>query len=93
MKNPLRDFLARIIWDEKFRKREFKIMFVSRGAPNNIETISTNQLVSVGKNGFEYNTENGERKYIPFHRVREIIDTKTGRRIFSKEKSIYDFKV
>lgn len=92
MKNPLKDFLTRIIWDKNFRNREFTIVFVSRGAPNDIEVISTNQLVAVRKRGFEYNAGLGETKYIPFHRVIEIIDAKTGRRIFSKEKMIYDFR-
>ncbi len=93
MKNPLRNFLTRLIWDKKLRAKEFKIVFISRGSPGDIEVISSKQIVSVGKTGFEYITSRGERKYIPFHRIREIREEDTGKKVFSKEKSIYNFKV
>ncbi len=78
----IRDFLNKIKWDKREEPNNYKIHYVSRGAPGDVEEITGGEIVKVYSRGFETR----EGKYIPFHRIIKIINEKNNKIIFISKK-------
>jgi len=85
--NPLRNLLNRLLWDSEIDPSDYEIVFISRGAPNDTEIICGSALVKVWARGFEAKVRGGT-KYVPFHRIIEIRNRKTGEVIFRSPRLV-----
>lgn len=93
MKNPMRNFFARVLWDPQVDKESVLVRFSSRGAPGGYEEFKGSDITSVGRDGLLVAVGSRE-KYIPFHRILEIrYRDKEGKLIFSRELGLYDFRL
>jgi len=79
--NPLRNLLNRLVWDANLLPDDYVIVYISRGAPGDLEEVRGSAIVKVWARGFEIKAGN-KTKYIPFHRIVEIKNIKTGEVLF-----------
>ena len=85
VRNPLRDLLSRLLWDPKMDKGDYEIAYLSRGVEGGVERVSCRKLVKVTKDFFVY-IKGGEEKYIPLHRVIEVVDKRRGKIVYSNPR-------
>ena len=81
----LRSFLNKLIWDNnpKYRLEDYDIVYIHRGAPNNLLRINGSEITRIYSDSFEYYDKNlDEKKRIPFHRIEQIIN-------YVKKETIY----
>ncbi|OYT62866.1 MAG: hypothetical protein B6U69_00775 [Thermofilum sp. ex4484_15] len=81
VKNPLRNLLNRLLWDKEVNKGDYEIVYVSRGSRGGLERINCNYLKGVTRDFFIY-IKGEEEKYIPLHRVVEVIKKSEGRKVY-----------
>lgn len=89
MKNPMRNFFQRVLWDRNMDKKALSVKYISRGAPLGVEQFTGEDVRGVTRDGVVIEVE-GEEKFIPFHRILEITYLE-GKVIYSKKDSIYNF--
>lgn len=82
----IRDFLNKVMWDERERPENYEIVYVSRGAPNGLERITCERITKIYSRGFEYVSAEGKVRYIPFHRIVLIENRKNSKRIFQSPR-------
>jgi len=85
--SKIRDLLNRIMWHPNEDPRNYEIVFIHRGAPNNLKVIPAWCIVKVKAGSFEYELQ-GEFGHIPFHRIVEIRDKKNGRLVWRSPKHV-----
>lgn len=85
----IKEIFNKILWDPREKKNieDYEITFIHRGAYQNRKTISMTMIKEVKSSAFIYLSEMGEETYIPFHRILEIKNKKTGEIVWSKRKS------
>jgi len=85
-KMKIKEIFNKILWDprEKERKNDYEIVFIHRGAYQDRKTIPVTMIKEVKSSMFIYVNEIGEETYIPFHRILEIRNRKTGEILWSK---------
>ena len=81
----IRDLLNQILWDKRFRVSDYVITFVHRGEKDDRKTISFSLITEVKASYFVYGDE--EDIIIPFHRILEIRNIRTGEVIWQKRRS------
>lgn len=91
MKNPMRNFFQRVLWDKQLDKNAVKVKFLSRGVSTGIEEFTGEKIREVTRDGLLVEIK-GQVKFIPFHRIVEIT-YRDGKTIFSKKESKYYFKI
>jgi len=84
--NPLRNLLNRLLWDKRLDPGEYEVVFRSRGAEGDVESVRGTQIVGVFQRGFEVERE-GVRVYVPFHRVIMVKNLSTGDVLYSSERA------
>ena len=72
MKGVIREIFSRMKWAPGEKVSDYIVIFVTRGAPGNIEKVNGEKIVKVGKGAIEVDLH-GEIKYIPFHRIVAVI--------------------
>lgn len=82
MMHPLRNVFKKITWDTRERAKNYAILFIHRGAPEDTREINASLITKVGPSWFTYATSESEETLIPFHRVRRIIDLQTGQTVW-----------
>lgn len=81
----LREVLNKIFWDKRLNVEDYVLTFIHRGIENNKKTIPCKSIIRVGKSWFIYrNIKNMEEVFIPYHRVLEIKNVKTGKVLWKK---------
>jgi len=85
LKFAARSILNKLLWDSRIDRRDYEIVYESRGAPEGVERVSALFLSKVFSRGFEYEVE-GKRKYIPFHRILEIRNVRTGEVVYKSRR-------
>jgi len=85
-KMKIKEIFNKILWDprEKERKGDYEVTFIHRGAYKDQEIIPLTMIKEVKSSMFIYTNEYGEETYIPFHRIIEIRNRKTGEVLWSK---------
>ncbi len=86
VKFNIRNFLNKLIWDDRLSPDDFVIVYLSRGAPGDREEVVCSLITKVHRNGFEYKTPGLRTKYIPFHRVLVIKNRRTGEVVFTSPR-------
>ena len=81
----IREILNRIFWHPNEDPRNYEIVFIHRGAPNDLKVIPAWCVVKVNPGSFEYSL-GGENARIPFHRIVEIRDAKSGKVVWRSPK-------
>ena len=78
---PIQDFLNRIRWDKEFGKSDFEVGYYDH-VEQKIIRIPFQRLGFEEGNrfSFQFHTDTGELRNIPFHHVREVY--KDGERIW-----------
>ncbi|MCI4407913.1 MAG: DUF504 domain-containing protein [Thermofilum sp.] len=87
MKNPMREYFNKLLWDKTVDKKQVKVKFVSRGTSMQTDMFTGEQVVRVSRDGVVILTESGTEKYIPYHRILEI--TYSGKTVFNKKEEKY----
>jgi uncharacterized protein (UPF0248 family) len=85
----IRNVLNRICWHPSENRENYEILFIHRGAPNDLRSISAKTIVSVRKQSFEYKENDGSIVYIPFHRIVMIRNIKTREIIWKSRSKVY----
>jgi len=73
----LRETLGKIFWDQSTHAEDFTVTFIHRGAPEDRKSIPFSSIIKVGRSWFTYRS-NGQETLIPFHRIIEVKNIKTG---------------
>ncbi|MCS7386961.1 MAG: RNA repair domain-containing protein [archaeon GB-1867-005] len=81
----IREILNRIFWHPNEDPKKYEIVFVHRGAPNNLKVIPAWCIVKVNPGSFEYSI-GGEYARIPFHRIVVIRDVKSGKIVWRSRR-------
>jgi uncharacterized protein (UPF0248 family) len=82
----IRDVLNRICWHPNENRECYEVIFIHRGAPDDLKSISAKVIVRVGRRSFEYKEDGEKIVYIPFHRIVEIKNIKTGEVVWRSRK-------
>ena len=80
----LRDLLNALFWDSRQRREEYEIVFRHRGDPLNRRVVACTLVTRIQPSWFTYVDERGRETVIPFHRILEIRNVKTGEAIWRK---------
>ncbi len=85
-KMKIKEIFNKILWDprEKERRNDYEIVFIHRGAYQDQKTIPVTMIKEVKSSMFIYVNNVGEETYIPFHRILEIRNRRTGEILWSK---------
>jgi uncharacterized protein (UPF0248 family) len=78
-----REIFNKIFWDKREKPENYFVTFIHRGAPQDRKTIPCTSIVKVERSWFIYSVE-GEETLIPFHRILEIKNIKTGKVLWRK---------
>jgi len=84
----IRDYFNKLLWDSNSNKirKEIEIIFINRGVPGNQIRINYNEIIKIHHDKFEYFDSTSEiYKIIPYHRIKKILNSKTGEIIFKKK--------
>lgn len=77
IKMRIRDLLNRLRWHPEEDIKDYEITFIHRGAFQDKKTIPAKEIVDILSSYFTYK-EHKEIVVIPFHRILEIRNRKTG---------------
>jgi uncharacterized protein (UPF0248 family) len=80
--HPLRNVFNKITYDTRERAGNYVICFVHRGVPGDTREINASLITKVGPSWFTYATAESDETLIPFHRVRRIVNLRTGQVIW-----------
>ena len=80
----LRDILNKIFWDPKENKLDYEVVYIHRGATMDQKRLALSLIKEVKSSWFIYNHESEGEVVIPFHRIIELINIKTGQKIWRK---------
>jgi len=80
----IRDILNKIFWDPKENRLDYELVYIHRGAYMDQRRIPLSLIKEVKSSWFTYDSEAEGEVVIPFHRILEIINVKTGETIWRK---------
>ena len=80
----LRDILNKIFWDPKENKLDYEVIYIHRGANMDQKHLALSLIQEVKSSWFIYNSKSEGEVVIPFHRIIEINNLKTGKKIWRK---------
>ncbi|MFQ6074945.1 MAG: RNA repair domain-containing protein [Candidatus Bathyarchaeia archaeon] len=80
----IRDILNKVLWTASNNIANYEVTFIHRGAPMDRKTILLSSIMVVKSSWFTYIGEGEEEVPIPFHRIIEIRNVKTGQVLWSK---------
>ncbi len=75
----IRDFLNRIFWDPRENRTDYEVIFIHRGAYMDRKSLPCTAIKEVRSSWFIYETPEEGEVLIPFHRIIEIRNLKTGK--------------
>ena len=82
----VRSVLNKIFWDPKERRDEYVVTFIHRGAPLDRKSLSCQLIKEIKSSWLTYESETEGEVVIPFHRILEIKNIKTGETVWMKSK-------
>jgi uncharacterized protein (UPF0248 family) len=88
--HPLRNLFNKLSWDKREKAENYVIHYTHRGAPHDTRAIRASAVTKVGASWFTYAAGESEETLIPFHRVQRIVNTKTGRSIWTSRSKEHD---
>lgn len=81
----IREVLNRIFWDKRESPEDYEVTFIHRGAYMDRKTVPCGSIDRVRSSWFTYESEEEGEVLIPFHRVLEIRNVKTGQLVWRKK--------
>jgi len=81
--HPLRNIFNKMTWDKRERVDNYLVYFTHRGIPGDTRSINASLITKVGPSWFTYASEESEETLIPFHRVKRIVNIRTGKSIWT----------
>ncbi|MBS7651336.1 MAG: RNA repair domain-containing protein [Candidatus Bathyarchaeia archaeon] len=84
---PLKNILTKILWDRRLNVEDYVVTFIHRGAPSDLKTIPVKNIRKIGKSWFTYEDDDGVEFYIPMHRVKTVMNLKTGEVLWVKRRT------
>jgi len=84
MGSTVRDVLNKLLWDPRESIADHELTYIHRGAPGDMRTIPCNLIEEVKISWFTYRSQEEVETFIPFHRVLEIRNVKTGQTLWEK---------
>ena len=84
----IRDILNKIFWDPKENRLDYEVVYIHRGAHMDKKRLPLSLIKEVKSSWFIYDSETEGEVVIPFHRILEIINIKTGKTIWRKTSRI-----
>jgi uncharacterized protein (UPF0248 family) len=81
----IRNILNALFWNSRQRKDDCEIVFLHRGVPMNRRVVACKLVTKIHPSWFTYVDERGQETVIPFHRILEIRNVKTGESIWRKK--------
>ena len=81
----IRNFLNMLKWSKKENPSKYRIIYLSRGAPNDREELTADAITGIYSRGFEYERR-GKKVYIPYHRIIKIENIETGEIVYKSVK-------
>jgi len=88
--HPLKNVFNKLSWDKREKAENYVIYYTHRGAPHDTRAIRASAVTKVGASWFTYAAGESEETLIPFHRVQRIVNTKTGRSIWTSRSKDHD---
>lgn len=82
----IRDFLNRIFWDPRENRANYEVIFIHRGAYMDRKSLPCVAIKEVKSSWFTYETPEEGEVVIPFHRIIEIRNLKTGEAAWKRQK-------
>lgn len=82
----LRNIINKIYWSSR---ENVEIVFIHRGAPNDLKSISASLIVRVNPQSFDYKYNNSV-VHIPFHRIVLIKDNKRNIILWKSKRHIFN---
>ncbi|WEU41070.1 MAG: RNA repair domain-containing protein [Candidatus Odinarchaeum yellowstonii] len=88
----LKDLFNKLRWAPQFKNKIFKITYIHRGAPNDVQKITSDRINQICSSYFTYTNSSGEEVVIPYHRIITVIDEGSGEVLWVKRgyKAGYD---
>jgi uncharacterized protein (UPF0248 family) len=84
--HPLKNILNRLRWDSREDAEDYLITYVHRGAPDDRKQVNASEILKLGNSYFTLQSESGEDVTIPFHRILEVRDTRTGTAVWKSRR-------
>jgi len=81
--HPLKNVFNKILWDKRECAEDYVVYFTHRGAPEDTRKINAALITKVGRSWFTYASQESNETLIPFHRVKRIVNTQTGKSIWT----------
>jgi len=88
--HPLKNVFNKMTWDKRERAEYYIVYFIHRGAPGDTRKINASHITKVGPSWFTYATGESDETLIPFHRVRQIVNVRTGKPVWIKRMRATD---
>lgn len=79
----VRELLNRLKWDPALSLSECVVVITHRGGIGGVKSIPGSAIKELGKYFFTYD-ENGRSLTIPYHRVREVKNLRSGATLFKR---------
>ena len=76
--------MNKLFWDPKEKIANYDLTFIHRGALMDMKVIHGIMIKEVESFGFVYKSEKEGEIFIPFHRILEIRNIKTGQILWKK---------
>lgn len=80
----VREFLNKIFWDPRENRFDYEIAFIHRGAPMDRKILPCSLIKEVKSSWFTYESKEEGEVIIPFHRIIEIRNVKTGQTVWKR---------
>jgi len=84
--HPLKNILNKLRWDRNEDAEKYLITYRHRGAPDDKKRVRASEISNLGKSYFTLPSESGEEVTIPFHRILEVRNTRTGAAIWKNRR-------
>ena len=82
----IRDILNRILWHPEECADDYVILFIHRGAPNDVKMVSASSILHVNPQSFDF-CIGDDYGHIPFHRIVEIRDVKRDKVVWRSRRN------
>ena len=83
-KSRIRSLLDKIFWHRDLDPKDFEVLILHRGAPNDVKVIPATSIIGIFKGGFRFRDLDGSEKMIPYHRVLLIRDRARNEVLFKR---------
>ena len=78
-----REVIERLLWDRRIRREDYLLYYVHRGVEGERKGLPLTRVLNVKGSWISF-LEDGEERRIPLHRVVEIVNIRSGEKLWVK---------